>query len=78
MIDQPTPEDWMKVGNDLKVVLNDIAPSLGRPPIPLLDHPTRIPTDEELAAYDRVRPGLADQLREMARAEMEHRKRLEG
>lgn len=77
MADQPTARDWMKVGNDLRVVLNDLAAALGCPSIPLMDHPTRVPTDEELAAYNEVRPGLADQLREMAQAEMEHRKRLE-
>lgn len=64
----PTPEDWMTVGNDLRITLG----------LPLMTEPTRCPTDAELADYDIVLKGAANVLRKMAHEQMLHRKKMEA
>lgn len=73
---EPTPQDWLNIGNDLRKVLNDLHKVIGGPVLPLLTKIDRVPTEEELKAYDAVVPGMSERLKEMARAEMEHREKM--
>jgi hypothetical protein len=74
---EPTPQDWLAVGNDLRTVLNDLHTVIGEPLLPLPTEANRVPTEEELDAYNAVVPGMSETLKEMARAQMKHRQKLE-
>jgi hypothetical protein len=76
MDEQPNAHDWMMVGNDLRRAINAVGVPLGYGPLPLLDCPAGCPTEADLAEFERLIPGAAERLRESARLEMEHRKRL--
>lgn len=75
--DEPTEEDWMWVGNDLRVALNTLHRVMGIPEIPYMTKPCGFPSDETLAEYDRIVPGSSDLFRNQARSQMNHRKQME-
>lgn len=60
---QPTAEDWAAIGNDMRVVMNGFHAVLGIPPLPSYEGPKRLPTEDELAAWDAMFPGSADRFR---------------
>lgn len=66
-MNEPTAEDWLKVGNDMRLVMG----------LPLLNHVDRVPTGEELEEYNDVVFGAADVLRQTACDQMLHRQKLE-
>lgn len=73
----PTPEDWLVVANSIRIAVNNLAESLGYPKTPLMTKACRVPTEEELAEYERLCPGAANRLRQMAREAMNHRLEME-
>jgi hypothetical protein len=63
---EPTPEDWLRVGNGLRAML-------GLSPMTKV---CRCPIEEELDAYEKSVPGSRKLLIEAALAEAEHRVKL--
>jgi hypothetical protein len=73
---KPTAEDWMKIGNDLRIVLNDLNRVSGLSILPLLEFPTREPTEEELNEWEEKFPGSKQMFICEAYKQMRHRQSM--
>src|SRR5687767_6522243 len=74
---QPNESDWLKVGNDLRVVLNDLHETIyGNRPYKM-EKVGRCPTQTELDEWELRCPGSVAKLQEMACRQAAHRVKLE-
>src|SRR5688572_14660933 len=70
---EPNESDWLKIGNDIRRVLNDVHERIDGTRPYKLEKVGRLPTQAELDAWENACPGSVEKLKAMAHREMHHR-----